>query len=663
MPLAVEATTLYLRATKASRLKSEQQRLRQQFAVAADFAEEVKSMLGSPTAAPKSHSSTASSVKDSGILSELRFSTKEQAVLLRSSKVNGIAFPPWSSADTDHAECDGLFTDPAGFLSLSSSQTQLFSAWKRPAEIWGSEFTLLGNGGSELIQDVLSDCSVIASLCSAIAWEERSKKSLVSNIIYPQSVSTSGRYVVKLFFNGLFRKVVIDDYLPVSSSARHIHVISRSNDGLLWPALVEKAYLKVMGGYDFPGSNAGSDLFALTTWIPEHILLHNDYVDMPALWQRIMVSWSYRDLLLTVGTGKLSKEEELSFGLVSEHDYSILDLRVLDDGKRVVLIKNPWSYSHWSTIQGSFRDFQDKLPASPGCFWMEFSTTCIRFSSLYLNWNPELFKYRKQVHFEWNLRNGMADKSLYLCPQYALENPNSSATNVWVLLSRHIRMKNDAKTYIAVYTFNNPGTRVWMRKPTIIKTKFVDSQQTLVRLDLPPKTSYTIVAATQNGVSETNYFSLFTYCTLPINLLSVSDGFSHIDAVNGQWTELSAGGNVLSATFVCNPQFKLVVPKKTTLQLFVETSTATPVHAQIVWGGGRRVQSVRRRDIALDTGDYSIGCALSKQAEMMTAEYTVVVSLYEAGIMGDFGLRVMANEGCALSRLPDLSSGYNGDNF
>ena len=86
-------------------------------------------------------------------------------------------------------------------------------------------------------------------------------------------VSKNGKYIFRLQFNGCFRKVTIDDRLPASSTTRSLHVIDRNNPHLVWPALVEKAYLKVRGGYDFPGSNSGTDLWVLTGWIPEQVFL------------------------------------------------------------------------------------------------------------------------------------------------------------------------------------------------------------------------------------------------------------------------------------------------------------------------------------------------------------------------------------------------------
>lgn len=87
-------------------------------------------------------------------------------------------------------------------------------------------------------------------------------------------LSPNGKYVLKLNFNGTYRRVEIDDRLPVSKTSRVLHVVDRRTPSLLWPALMEKAYLKVRGSYDFPGSNSGTDLWILTGWIPEQIFLH-----------------------------------------------------------------------------------------------------------------------------------------------------------------------------------------------------------------------------------------------------------------------------------------------------------------------------------------------------------------------------------------------------
>jgi calpain-7 len=214
--------------------------------------------------------------------------------------------------------------------------------------------------------------------------------------------------------------VIIDDYLPVDSN-HQLLCSQTSNKGELWVSLLEKAYLKIMSGYDFPGSNSNIDLNALTAWIPERLSIHNESNDFQhdVEFERMFERFHSGDCLITVSTGELSKDKEERTGLVPTHAYACLDIRKFKN-KRLFQIKNPWSHLRW---KGNYSEYDvtnwtDELRAAlnydpkmacnidNGVFWIDYESLITFFDVIYLNWNPQLFPYTNLYHHKWSVDQG-----------------------------------------------------------------------------------------------------------------------------------------------------------------------------------------------------------------------------------------------------------------
>ena len=221
--------------------------------------------------------------------SKRQLNTREKIILLGSSKLHGCVFTPWSSepeASDFAAEGSAIrYVDDTQF-ALSDGQAEILDDWRPSDDILknaGADQLVNRKqlkGGLDLIQDITTDCSVVASLCAIVSRIERGYHSLFAGVLYPwdqaqqkPDISPNGKHILKFYFNGSYRRVVIDNRLPESKTDRKLYVIDRSDPAVIWPALVEKAYLKVRGGYDFPGSNSGTDIWVLTGWIPEQLFL------------------------------------------------------------------------------------------------------------------------------------------------------------------------------------------------------------------------------------------------------------------------------------------------------------------------------------------------------------------------------------------------------
>lgn len=114
--------------------------------------------------------------------------------------------PAYSGQTTYLVHLTYMFRDPSE-IKLSNSQQKIFAGWKRPHEVLSglladksrrelsTEPTMTSTSSIDLVQDVTSDCSVVASLCAVVARKDGYEK-----VCYYRTVSLRGMAKVIIRF-------------------------------------------------------------------------------------------------------------------------------------------------------------------------------------------------------------------------------------------------------------------------------------------------------------------------------------------------------------------------------------------------------------------------------------------------------------------------------
>ncbi|XP_063233327.1 calpain-7-like [Bacillus rossius redtenbacheri] len=615
------------------------------------------------------------------VTGQATYTEEEKRVLLQTSRINGIEYLPFMSVDLDEKFQYKLpFSDRDGLLALSPKQRRDFSRWARPADFCKEPVMVAGQFVDcfSIKQTVVSDCSFVASLAVSALYERRFGKRLVTSIIYPRNsrkepiYNPFGKYMVKLHVNGVPRKVVIDDQLPLGRYGDLLCSYSSSRNEL-WVSLLEKAYMKVMGGYDFPGSNSNIDLHALTGWIPERAAIRPSEPDFngDALFEKLRSRLEKGDVLATVATGEMSEAEGERVGLVPTHAYAVLDVRSAQ-GVRLLKLKNPWSHLRW---RGNYSELDTKnwtpelqnlLHFDPnnaamfdnGVFWIDYTSILRFFDVFYLNWNPRLFNYTFCIHQSWKAGAGPIKDAYNVGenPQFCLE-VEEGAGAVWILLTRHITALEDFKEnreYITVLVYRNDGKRVYYPNdpPPFIDGVRINSPHYLCKLVLSESSArrYTLVVS-QYEKMHTIHYTLRAYATCPISLGKIPNPYEYSKQVSdGQWKGPTAGGcGNHPATHFNNPRYRLVLESaRSQLLLDLRGPKQYQIGMDVICVVASD-QNAPGRFSKKHSGAFRSGFVVMELEDVPAGTYDIIPSTFLPGQEGPFILTVKSSSSFQLS--------------
>ncbi|KAG2142326.1 uncharacterized protein EDB93DRAFT_1158574 [Suillus bovinus] len=603
--------------------------------------------------------------------------SRQFSILKKSSIINQNQIPLATSSPSDSYPTP--FNDPDGQPSLPSPSY----TWKRP-NYPDSSLPLLP---SDVIQNIVNDCSVCASIAVCIQHNIRFKSNLLLSSL---SSSNDGRYELKVLINGDFRRIVIDDRLPFDSNNKLIG-ISTGPKNQLWPSFLEKAYMKLMGGYDFLGSNSAIDLHALTGWIPEHLDLQSASFERERTWSRIMTAFPRGDCMMTVGTNDKSPLNYKTAKLLPSHDYAITDIKETNDERWVTLLDTRLCTQQCGDCGGS--------GSCPRVLDIHWDDICATFEGLYISWNPNLFGSCVAFHGSWQLENAedlsrvsthhlrlnyqkTNDSAHHTHTNETNENgKDSTETEIWILLTRHLRDTRRTNEYIALnvqeddMVFSDP-------EHVALKSNYTNSTHLLSRIkpsQFQTQTSGSLsILACYDGQFEEVGFTVTAYAYSSNVVVSWDTRVSpakYIQKIDGVWTNKTAGGNCTYPTYMMNPQYHLQVHNttssidkrpststssdkcnKTQVILTAQSTRDISLNVTAVWSQGERISELSQKEVVAHSGPYTYGHA-RVAAHLAPGDYTVVLSAYEPDQMGKFTLKVESPARFEIKAIPQEGAG------
>ena len=255
--------------------------------------------------------------------------------------------------------------------------------WARVENIFGSKNYQVfyeGINKDDIIQGGLGDCYFLSAVAAVCKYPE-----LVEKLFLIKTKSNEHCYGCYYRINGIWKLVLVDDYLPCYGSWGKNFSFTSTNGNELWVILLEKAWAKLNGCYAKVIGGEAHEIFEMIT------NTHSEKIKIKKgqeqeIWNKLSEG-EKKGYIMTAGTSgdtyNLDLEEN---GLVPGHAYTVVKLQEFQTsyGKvRLVNIRNPWGNGEWS---GEWSDASSRWnlvnggrPSSKkneGTFWMSIEDFC-----------------------------------------------------------------------------------------------------------------------------------------------------------------------------------------------------------------------------------------------------------------------------------------------
>ncbi|KAI0300432.1 hypothetical protein B0F90DRAFT_410021 [Multifurca ochricompacta] len=341
----------------------------------------------------------------------------------------------------------------------------------------------------------------------------------------------------------------------------------------IWPSLVEKAYLKLMGGYNFPGSNSSTDIHALAGWIPDYLEVKSPSFQREQTWTRLIRGFRDGQCILSVGTDNKPISNWGRVKLLPAHCYAVIDVKEAEDGARWLTILDSWLPRGDADTQfdALLEDVSLESDDQRRVIDIAWDDACTVFGSACVSWNPEMFKNQLSYHGVWramHLSQAERDESAHQTVRLLLERPKDAprlSEEVWILLTRHRIDTRRSSEFISLHAEYDD---VLPSPPNIIadaaKTQgvYTDNPHVLVRTIVPlSDASGTIsVNLSYDGPFDDIGFTVTAYSGLTMQWDESLRKLPFDIRVSGSLTAKTSGGNYTLKTYMVNPQYRLRVP-------------------------------------------------------------------------------------------------------